>query len=146
MIKYLSAISLILIAIGNIHAQQENNNLKIQYFECRGNNSSIRLPVDFKGPKYFNYEDGTIIDFYTPDTCVVSMLCGESGELKLDSTYQVVDIKQISSGGKRISYYSKALNRYARKDYLEEYLIMYDRANSARKDELDKIFDKLETK
>ncbi|MDR3704457.1 MAG: hypothetical protein P4L28_00940 [Paludibacteraceae bacterium] len=146
MIKYLSVVSFILITIGNIYAQQENNNLKIQYVECRGNNLSIALPADFKGPKYFNYEDGTIIDFYTPDTCVVSMLCGESGELKLDSTYQLVNTQPIGASGKKITYYSKALNRYARKDYLEEYLIMYDRANVARKNELDKVFDKLETK
>lgn len=122
------------------------SNIKLQHFECYGNNTSIPLPEDFKGPKYFNYEDGTIIDFYTPDTCVVSILCGENGELKLDSTYQVVNVKPIGVHGKKISYYSKTLNRYARKNYLEQYIIMYDRANEARKNELDKIFDELETK
>jgi hypothetical protein len=140
--KYLFTISFTIFIV-SLYAQ---SNIKLQHVECYNNNVSIPLPEDFKGPKYFNYEGGTIIDFYTADTCVVSILCGESGELKLDSTYKVVDTKQISASGKRITYYSKALNRYACKDYLEEYLIMYDRANSARKYELDKIFDKLETK
>lgn len=140
--KYLFTI-LFTIFMVSLSAQ---SNIKIQHVECYNNSISIPLPEDFKGPKYFNYEGGTIIDFYTPDTCVVSLLCGESGELKLDSTYQAVDTKQVSANGKRITYYSKALNRYARKDYLEEYLIMYDRANAARKDELDTIFDKLETR
>ena len=123
------------------------SNIKLQHFDCYNNNVSIPLPEDFKGPKYFNYEEGSIIDFFSPtDTCVVSILCGGDAELKLDSTYQVVNTKKISVKGERITYYSKTLNRYARKDYLEEYLIMYDRANAARKDELDKVFDKLETK
>lgn len=146
--KYLHLYStlLILMLSNHLNAQQENReNVKIQYFECRGNNTTILLPADFKGPKYFPYEEGTIIDFYAPaDTCVVSVLCGDNGELKLDAGYQITDTQQLAHGRKRISYYNKQKDKYARKGFLEEYVIMYDHANAARKDELDKIFDKME--
>lgn len=113
-------------------------------FECNENIASIVLPSDFVGPKYFHYEQGSIINFFTPDTCVVSFLCGYNAELSLDSTYHPIDSIVLGKGKARITYFSKALNRYARKNYLKEYLIMYDRANLIRKQELDAIFDSLE--
>jgi hypothetical protein len=113
-------------------------------FECNENIASIVLPTDFIGPKYFHYEQGSIINFFTPDTCVVSFLCGYNAELTLDSTYHPIDSIVLGKGKARITYFSKALNRYARKNYLNEYLIMYDRANLIRKEELDIIFDSLE--
>lgn len=122
------------------------NNWNTQYFRCFGNNISIPLPPDFNTPKYFEYEEGSITNYSTTDTCVVSILCGELGELELDSSYHVTKTQTIVNGIKRIDYYSKSLNRYARKDYLSEYLIMYDRATIARKEELDRLFDFLEAK
>lgn len=117
---------------------------KLYHFECFGNNTSIPLPPDFLGPKYFPYEGGSIIDFYADkDTCVVSMLCGESGELKLDETYKTL---APQAGKASIYYYSATKNKYARKLNLNEYQLMYDHANATRKAELDVIFDLMEGK
>lgn len=122
------------------HAQ----NKKLYHFECFGNNTTIMLPNDFLGPKYFPYEGGSIVDFYADkDTCVVSMLCGESGELKLNTNYKALP-KQ--NGKQSTYYYNIEENKYARKLNTEQYQIMYDHANAGRKEELDKIFDLLEGK
>ncbi len=116
---------------------------KRHYFSCSNNNTSITLPSDFHFPKYFEYATCTIASFSTPDTCVVSVLCGEAGELEMDSSYQVVDMMELSNGVKRAFYYSKMFNKHARKDYLLEYQIMYDGATEARKTLLDLVFDRL---
>lgn len=133
----------ILFFIGlNLFAQTEAK--KLYHFECFGNNTSILLPDDFLGPKYFPYDGGTITDFYADkDTCVVSMLCGETGELKLDDSYKTLPAQ---AGKHSIYYYSAEKNKYARKLNTEQYQIMYDHANASRKEDLDKIFDVLEEK
>lgn len=137
--KHITPILLLMASI-SLSAQS----LKNCYFECYGNNISIPLPNDFLGPKYFPYEGGTIVDFYADkDTCVVSMLCGESGELKLDETYKTL---APQTGKASIYYYSATKNKYARKLNLNEYQLMYDHANATRKAELDVIFDLMEGK
>lgn len=122
----------------------QSQNVTQHHFECFGNNTSVPLPDDFLGPKYFPYEGGSIIDFYTDaDTCVVSMLCGETGELKLDESYKAIPEKSSESN---IYFYSEIKNKYARKVKTAEYIIMYDHANESRKEMLDKIFDYLQNK
>lgn len=135
-------IPLLFIAGLSLNAQTPNK--KLYHFECFGNNTTIPLPSNFLGPKYFPYEGGSIVDFYADkDTCVVSMLCGETGELKLDETYKALP----NQAGKRsIYYYSEAKNKYARKLNTEQYMLMYDHANAIRKAELDAIFDLMEGK
>jgi len=144
--KYLMTIVLIVLSVSSYCQNDKNNLLRTNYYKCHQNNTSISLPVDFFGPKYFYYEEGSIIDFCTSDTCVVSILCGGNAELSLDSSYHVTDSIALVQGKLRINYFSKTLNRFARRDYLHEYLIMYDRASILRKNELDSIFDELETK
>ncbi len=122
----------------------QSPNVTPHHFECYGNNTSVPLPDDFLGPKYFPYEGGSIVDFYTDaDTCVVSMLCGETGELKLDETYTLITEKSSENS---MYFYSEVKNKYARKVRTAEYIIMYDHANDSRKEILDKIFDYLQNK
>lgn len=132
---------LILLLIIPIYASSQTE-WKTHYYRCFGNNKILTLPVDFTFPKYFEYESCSIASFSSPDTCVVSVLCGDAGELKIDSSYHAINMMDLGDV-KRIIYYSKILDRYARIDYFAEYQIMYDGATETRKTVLDMIFDRL---
>ncbi len=112
-------------------------------FQCFSRTDSIKLPNDLRGPKYFNYEEGSIVSFVSSDSIMIRILCGADALLTLDSLYLGVD--SIKDNGRLISirYINKIKNRYARQDYNIDYGILYQDVPYQRKDEFDSAFDRL---
>jgi len=117
------------------------NAFKVFNYRCNGGNDSITLPAHFVGPKYFNYEEGSIVYFVSPDTVSIRLLCGGDAILEFNNPYNVVD--KIMNGGKEISirYYDKINNKYARKDYISNSEITYEGVTEDKKNEYNMLFD-----
>jgi hypothetical protein len=64
---------------------------KVFNYRCYNGSDSILLPDCFVGPKYYNYEEGTIIGFMSPGSVTISILCGGNAVLTFDKRYSAVD-------------------------------------------------------
>ena len=117
------------------------NAFKVFNYRCNGGNDSITLPAHFVGPKYFNYEEGSIVYFVSPDTVSIRLLCGGDAILEFNNPYNVVD--KIMNEGKVLSirYYDKVNNKYARKDYISNSEITYEGVTEDKKNEYNMLFD-----
>jgi hypothetical protein len=102
------------------------------------------LPTDSFGPHYYNYAEGSIVDFNFPDSSSISILCGGNALLVLDSLYLSTDTVKVNGKVFSIRYFNKANNRYARQDYLNDFDILYQDVSLKRKDVFDSVFDFLE--
>ena len=132
-----------LFCLGLIHGQSIQNKEKFIKFSCYNKLDSILLPSDFYGPKYYCYEEGSIISFTSHDTCFISILCGGNAILTIDSTYERIDTVKGPMNERHRKFYSCEKNRFARQDYMNNYFIMYENASKFRKEDLDIIFDSL---
>ena len=139
----ISLLVFFLFSIGLIHGQSIQKKEKFIKFSCYNEIDSILLPSEFYGPKYFSYEEGSIISFTTYDTCWVSILCGGNAILTIDSTYKRIDTVKGPLNEHHLMFYSCEKNRFARQDNTSNYFIMYENASKFRKEELDIIFDSL---
>jgi len=110
-------------------------------FRCYGQSDSIMLPDDCVGPRYYNYEEGCIISFNSPDSARVDILCGGDAVLTINKAYVVVD--SILDNGKIVSssYYDKITNKYARKDYILNSTIIYENVSEEKKYEYNMLFN-----
>jgi hypothetical protein len=104
---------------------------------------SINLPNDFIGPKYFYYEEGSIIDFYFPDSSSVEVLCGADAIISPDSSFISIDSTIINKRIITIRYFNKTKRLYARQDFLPNFDILYQNASLQRSLEFDKVFELL---
>ena len=119
-------------------------------FDCYQKKEIISLPSEFQGPTYLPYDEGVVITFICIDSvnfsdsfddfCIVTILCGTNMKLSMDNSYVPIVLK---TSDKDTSYYSKKKNKYARKTYLKNYLIMYEQASIKMKEVLDKLIDTL---
>jgi hypothetical protein len=125
---------------------KETEKFKKYGFDCYNETDSIMLPADFRGPHYFHYVEGSIISFSSPDSCIVSILCGGNAILALDSLYVKTDSLMITNYQKSFNYFNKTRNLFARQDFINSNMIMYENASQIRKDELDKAFTLLRKK
>ncbi len=137
----------LLIAFGVIAVQGQVNSdtglIKFKYF-CYSDSNSIFLPADFQGPKYYNYEEGSIVDFVAPDLSIVSILCGANAVLNCNETYSETDTIKNKNGGYSIYYIDKSHDVYSRKLRAENRIYMYCNASNKRKIQLDYVFDLIE--
>ena len=114
---------------------------KVFNYQCNGGNDSITLQDHFVGPKYYNYEEGSIIYFASQDTVNISILCGGDAVLTFKKLYNSVDT--IKNNGRIVSirYYDKVNNKYARKDYISNSEITYEGVSEDKKNEYNMLFD-----
>ena len=119
-------------------------NLNIYRFKCWNEKDSILLPLNFFGPYYFSYEEGSIISFISQDSCIVEILCGANADLIVDDKYIRTDSVMKNSTVNQYCYEMKGTNKYARKLYLNRFLILYQNASYSQKKELDIVFNLLE--
>ncbi len=127
-------------------ASINSESLKTFSFLCYNQTDSIKLPKDFIGPDYFNYEEGSIVSFMSSDAIIISILCGGNASMTLDSLYNEVD--SLKTNGRIVSIRFKNVkqNKYARQDYFEDFDILYQDVPFERKDEFDYVFDRLRDK
>ncbi len=110
-------------------------------YQCYGNNDSIMLPDNCVGPKYYNYEEGSIIYFTSPDTVTINILCGGNAILTFNKAYIAVDSILDNGKVRSISYYDKVTNKYARKDYISNSAITYEGVSEDQKYEYNMLFN-----
>lgn len=144
--RYSSMIVIMFSMISQVVLSQSSNKsgiFKNSTFQCFGRIDSIKLPHDLMGPKYFNYEEGSIVSFASLDSSKITILCGADASLSLDSLYLGVD--SVIANGRLISvkYINKTKDRYARQDYDSKYDILYQDVPYQRKGEFDATFDML---
>lgn len=116
------------------------------YFKCYGDKDSIMLPEQFRGPKYYYYEEGSIISFIAIEDSVrigatVKILCGGDAVLTFQDSYAVIDT--VTENGKVVSlrYYNKDKKIYARMDYLIHSTIIYENVKEDKMQEYNMLFD-----
>ena len=117
--------------------------IKKTSFYCYNKKLSIEIPNDFIGPKYYSYEEGSIISF-TSRNCIITVLCGGDARIETDSTYQKTDSLFVQKKFESYKYYSSRKNLYARKDILKNMELLYENIPENRKVELDRILDNFE--
>ena len=115
-------------------------------YACYNDTTSILLPTDYIGPKYYFYEEGSIISFYSNDLSIVSILCGANARLSVDSSYLQTNRIQRESGDYFIHYYRESKDQFACQCKINGRIYLYEGANLIRKKQLDKVFEIIENK
>ena len=144
--KYTIFILICFCTISRIVFSQTNNKhelYKVFTYKCFSRIDSVKLPIDLIGPKYFYYGEGTIVSFISSDSITISILCGADAALVLDSLYLLIDSIQFNGRVITNRYLNKEKKLYARKDYFNDFEILYEDVPFQRKNEFDMAFDML---
>ena len=123
-----------------------NPEFKLYSYMCYSDSTNIILPSDFRGPKYFTGEEGSVVYFYALDMTYVSILCAGNTVLELSKFYSQSDTIKSEKGRYSITFYNAKMNLYAREMRTKKRFYLYSEASLDRKKQLDKVFDILEEK
>jgi hypothetical protein len=135
----------LIFSIAQISGQNLIINQKFNKFNflCNNEDDSILLPSYFHGPYYFQYTEGSIISFSSSDSCFVRILCGADADFAVDTLYVTIDSLVKNNIVRQYTYYNNTKNLFARKDYRNRFIILYENASPNKKKDLDIAFDSL---
>ncbi len=146
--KILFAILFIYFQIICVSGQETNIDpeFKLYSYMCYSDSTEIKLPSDFRGPKYFTGEEGSVVHFYALDMSYVNILCAGNTILELSELYSQSDTIKIEKRRYSICFFNESKNLYARKMRTKKRFYLYSEASLDRKKQLDKVFAILEEK
>ena len=121
-----------------------NPEFKLYSYMCYNDSTNIILPSDFRGPRYYPGEEGSVVDFFALDMTYVSILCAGNTVLELSELYSQSDTIKSEKGRYTITFYNAKMNLYARKMRTKKRFYLYSEASLDRKKQLDKVFGLLE--